>query len=185
MGGGIVKDYFNFGWRACSAGIVFQILMLICLFTLQFGVAVSPNNTMFNIIIACMIAVIVTLLALGCRPMYEKALEERFPRTGISKKFFVLILFSVAIVLMFLYLLAMGLVAWELNRELDSMYMNMTTPVVAPFALLTWFIGAALFTYFYFLLYTTASVEYVWRRYIHNLRESAKAELTVEDHNSF
>ncbi|MBS4912819.1 MAG: hypothetical protein KHZ77_01485 [Veillonella sp.] len=179
-----MKDYVRFGWRACGAGIVFQILMLICLFVLQFGVAVSPNNTGFNIFIACLVAVIVTLLALGCRPIYEKALDERFPRTGVSKTFFILTLFSVAIVLLFLYLLAMGLVAWELNRELDSMYMNMSTPVVAPFALLTWFIGAALFTYFYFLLYTTASVEYIWRRYIHRLRESAKAENNPEHSSS-
>lgn len=176
-----MKDYFSFGWRACGAGIVFQVLVLICFFILQFGIAVSPNNIGFNIMIACIIAFIITLLALSCRPLYEKALEKRFPDTGLSKKVFILILFSVAIVLLFLYLLVMGLVAWELNREL----LNTDLPAVAaPFLLLAWFIMVALFTFFYFLLYTTASIEYIWRRYIHRLRESAKAELSVEINNS-
>lgn len=162
-----MKDYFKFGWRACGAGLVFQFLTLVCLYTINIGIAASPDGAGYTFLIGAVIFLVVTLLAFGCRPIYEKGLDTRFPNTNLSKKVFFFTLIMISLLLCIVYALFFTFITYEVVNtvsDIESAYYN---AALLPFLM----VGIFGFTFFYFLLYCTATVEYIWRRKLKKYRE--------------
>lgn len=155
-----MKDYFKFGFRACAAGLVFQFLTLVCLYTINIGIAVSPDGTAYTFFTGAVIFIVVTLLAFGCRPIYEKGLDTRFPSTNLSKKVFFFSLIMVGLLLLIVYALFFTFVTYEIVHTVSDIEEQYYSAALLPFVM----VGVFGFTFFYFLLYFTATVEYVWRR---------------------
>lgn len=162
-----MKDYLKFGLRACGASLVFQFLALICLYTINIGIAASPDGVGYNLLIGTVIFVVITLLAFGCRPIYEKGLDTRFPGTNLSKKVFFFALIMVGLLLLIVYALFFTFVTWELVNSVSDIEGQYYSAALLPFVM----VGVFGFTFFYFLLYCTATVEYIWRRKMVKYRE--------------
>lgn len=111
----------------------------------------------------------ITVFALLCRPFYMKGLTTRFPDTHISKSAFLFILYAIAlvlaIVLALLYIAAVALFMTELQAGQVS-----DNEMITRFSLIFMALSSA--AYFYFLLYATASAEYVWRKYLQHKVET-------------
>lgn len=158
-----MKDYVNFGWRACFAGIIFDLLSLCAVFLVSKGIYGYVTGDRFYLVSGVVLFVVITVAGLLCRNLYTKGLTKRFPDTHVSNTAFLFILYAVAltvaIVLGIIAMLIMVLLMQEMQSgQIVDTYNGMNIYLL--------YMGASAATYYYFLLYTTASVEYVWRRFL-------------------
>ena len=175
-----MKDYVNFGWRACFAGIIFDLLSLCAVFLVSKGIYGYVTGDRFYLVSGVVLFAVITIAGLLCRNLYTKGLTKRFPDTNVSNSAFLFVLYGVAltiaIVLGIIAMLIMALLMQEMQSgQLADTYNGINIYVL--------YMGASAATYFYFLLYTTASVEYVWRRFLQKnlaLLQTEAAKDTVD-----
>lgn len=168
-----MRDYVRFGWRACFASIGFDLVGLaVVFFSYKWLYHLLPGDK-FHIAAGIILFVVITAFALVCRPFYVKELKKRFPDTHISRSAFLFILYAIAlvlaIVLALLYIACVALFMTELQAGQVS-----DSEVITRFSLIFMALSSA--AYFYFLLYATASAEYIWRKYLQHKLEAIDEE---------
>lgn len=158
-----MRDYVNFGWRACFAGIVFDLLSLCAVFLVSknmYGLIVGDR---FYIASGVVLFVVITIMGLICRQLYIKGLKKRFPDTQVSHSAFLFMLYGVALIVAIVLGIVAMLIMVLLMQEMQAGRIGDTYYGIDIYLL---YMGASSATYFYFLLYTTATVEYLWRQFL-------------------
>ncbi|SUP41095.1 hypothetical protein [Veillonella criceti] len=164
-----MRDYVRFGWRACFASIGFDLVSLaVVFFSYKWLYHLLPGDK-FHIVAGIILFVVITVFALLCRPFYVKGLTTRFPDTHISKSAFLFILYAIALVLAIVLALFYIAVVALFMTELQAGQVS-DNEMITRFSLIFMALSSA--AYFYFLLYATASAEYVWRKYLQHKVET-------------
>jgi len=164
-----VKDYILFGWRACAASILFQILCIITIGLGDYFLLFNLNTLWIYSAILILICLVITFYALACRPLYERGLEQRFPNTKLGKKFFLVIFYMVALILTIVYFMCFLIVASIIGDAINSLGAMSRLNTLLP----TLYMGLVSITYFYLLFYMTATVEYVLRKKVYEYEKRA------------
>lgn len=155
-----MKDYIMFGWRACGTSMLFQIISIVTIGLVDYIWLFKISQLWLYSMTLILLCIVITAYGLLCRPFYEKGLDSRFPKTNLSKKFFVVIFYVVALVLTIAYFMFFLIVASIIGDAVHTMNGNTRFHTMLP----TMYMGLVSITYFYLLLYMTATVEYVIRK---------------------
>ena len=123
---------------------------------------------------------VITIAGLLCRNLYTKGLTKRFPDTNVSNS-----AFSFCFVwCSFDDSHCVGDYSHAHYGSFDAgMQSGQLADTYNGINIYVLYMGASAATYFYFLLYTTASVEYVWRRFLQKnlaLLQTEAAKDTVD-----
>lgn len=177
-----MRDYVNFGWRACFASIAFDLLSLCAVFLVSknmYGLIVGDR---FYVASGVVLFVVITIMGLICRQLYIKGLTKRFPDTHVSHSTFLFILYGVALIVAIVLGIVAMLIMVLLMQEMQSGRIGATYYGIDVYVL---YMGASSAAYFYFLLYTTASVEYLWRQFLQKNMALIKTEDATEPVDTF
>lgn len=158
-----MKDYILFGWRACGTSVLFQILSILTIGLADYFLLFKINQLWLYSLTLIGICLVITGYGLVCRPLYEVGLEGRFPHTKLGKKFFLVIFYLVALVLTIVYFMFFLIVASIIGNAVNELGSSSRLSTMLP----TLYMGLVSITYFYLLLYMTATVEYVLRKKIY------------------